>query len=93
MFQTPKSLYPYNFSSDGKKSSGIEDEGYARSKLRYWPPGFVLFSVPEHHPPSLSGHKSVTFTTTLGCVSGKKGGEAVYEFSRVNLKHLPQPGP
>jgi len=55
--------------------------------------GFVLLSVPEHHPPSLNGHKSVTFTTIPGCVSGKKGGVPVYEFSRVNLKHLPQPGP
>ena len=28
-------LYPYNFSSEGKKLFGIADEGYARSKLRY----------------------------------------------------------
>lgn len=55
--------------------------------------GFVLFSVPEHHPFWLNGHRSVTFTTILGCVLGKKGGVPVYEFSRVNLKHLPQLGP
>ena len=55
--------------------------------------GFVLFAVPEHQPFSLNGHKSVTFTTMLGWVLGKKGGEAVYEFSKVSLKHFPQPGP
>ena len=30
-----RALYPYNFSFEGKKLSGIADEGYARSKLRY----------------------------------------------------------
>ena len=32
-----RALYPYSFSFEGKKLFGIADEGYARSKLRYWP--------------------------------------------------------
>ena len=32
-----RTVNPYNFSFEGKKFFGIAEEGYARSKLRYWP--------------------------------------------------------
>jgi hypothetical protein len=35
----------------------------------------------------------VTFTITLGFVSGKNGGSGVKVFRRVRLKHRPHEGP
>jgi hypothetical protein len=32
--------------------------------------GFVLFSIPEHHPSADSGHKSVIFTTIETSLGG-----------------------
>lgn len=101
-------VYPYHDALDGKKSSGMAADGYAKSKLSWWPElegskhsfhatertyGLVLSSVPEHQPSVESGQRSVTFTTIDLVTSGKKGGVPVYELSRVKLKHLPQAGP
>jgi hypothetical protein len=52
-----------------------------------------LDSVPEHHPFSDRGHKSVIFTTMKLVTGGVKGGVAMIGCRSVKLKHLPQAGP
>ena len=40
--------YPYKDTLLGKKSSGIEDDGHARSKLMYWPPLAIVYVSSAH---------------------------------------------